>query len=118
MSTAFLPARRPVCPPAAPILSYDRNTVAAMADTATTLRPPGAPESGRPGSASHSGTPGFDPGATLARLAEVPGRGVLRHVEELPRREADPAPWPEWVAPTVYSAFASAGITELWSHQA
>jgi DEAD/DEAH box helicase domain-containing protein len=89
-----------------------------MADTATTLRPPGAPESGRPGSASHSGTPGFDPGATLARLAEVPGRGVLRHVEELPRREADPAPWPEWVAPTVYSAFASAGITELWSHQA
>ncbi len=89
-----------------------------MSDTATTLRQSGPPESARPASASHSRTGAFDPAATLARLAEVPGRGVLRHVAELPRRDAEPAPWPVWVAPVVYSAFTSAGITELWSHQA
>ncbi len=26
-------------------------------------------------------------------------------------------PWPEWVAPALYSAFSTSGITRLWSHQ-
>ena len=26
-------------------------------------------------------------------------------------------PWPDWVAPALYSAFSTSGITHLWSHQ-
>jgi DEAD/DEAH box helicase domain-containing protein len=39
------------------------------------------------------------------------------HVHEVPARSAHTAPWPDWVAPVVYSAFSTSGITELWSHQ-
>jgi DEAD/DEAH box helicase domain-containing protein len=39
------------------------------------------------------------------------------HVHEVPARQEQPSPWPEWVAPTVYCAFSTSGITHLWSHQ-
>lgn len=41
----------------------------------------------------------------------------MRHVEAIPGRRAEMAPWPEWVAPSVLAAFAGAGIDALWSHQ-
>ena len=39
------------------------------------------------------------------------------HVHEVPARLAQVAPWPDWVAPAVHSAFSTSGIRELWSHQ-
>ncbi|XVX20884.1 DEAD/DEAH box helicase [Actinomycetota bacterium] len=59
----------------------------------------------------------FDPDAELTRLASGPRQGRLVHREVVPRREAAHAEWPDWVAPPVYAAFASAGIGTLWSHQ-
>ena len=64
-----------------------------------------------------SGAP-FDPAATLSRLASGPRAERLLHVHEVPARQASRAEWPEWVHPAVYAAFASSGITSLWSHQA
>ena len=59
---------------------------------------------------------GADPLVLLERLAGAhPGR--LRHVEQLPRRPAVPASWPDWVAPPVLSAVVGAGISTPWSHQ-
>ena len=39
------------------------------------------------------------------------------HVHEVPARQEQVAPWPDWVAPALYSAFSTSGITQLWSHQ-
>ena len=39
-------------------------------------------------------------------------------MHEVPARRPSRAEWPEWVHPAVYAAFASSGITSLWSHQA
>ena len=39
------------------------------------------------------------------------------HVHEVPARLEQVAQWPDWVAPAVYSAFSTSGITQLWSHQ-
>lgn len=63
-----------------------------------------------------SGGP-FDPAQTLERLALASRAGRLLHVHEVAAREASPAPWPDWAHPAVYSAFAGAGISTLWSHQ-
>ncbi|GAB3438835.1 DEAD/DEAH box helicase [Phycicoccus ginsengisoli] len=59
---------------------------------------------------------GFDPRAALSTLASASPERV-RHVHEVPARQASSEPWPSWVAPTVYAACAGAGITSLWSHQ-
>lgn len=57
--------------------------------------------------------------ANLTSLAQSLGRAdSLRHVEVLPGRDADVAPWPEWSAPAVRNAFAADGVSELWRHQA
>ena len=60
---------------------------------------------------------GFDPHAALRALASGPRAGRLLHVHEVPARPAFPADWPPWVHPSVYAAFAGAGIGSLWSHQ-
>ena len=39
------------------------------------------------------------------------------HVHEVPARQERVAPWPDWVAPALYSAFSTSGVTQLWSHQ-
>jgi len=66
----------------------------------------------------HSSTrPAFDPPAALARLSSGRRSQRLVHVHEVPARPEQVAGWPDWVAPTVYSAFSSSGITALWSHQ-
>jgi len=61
--------------------------------------------------------PAFDPPEALARLSAGRRRDRLVHVHEVPARPAQVAPWPEWLCPSVRSAFTSSGITALWSHQ-
>ena len=41
----------------------------------------------------------------------------IRHVEEVPARDATTAPWPLWAHPALLSAYAERGITQPWSHQ-
>ncbi|MGI8948610.1 MAG: DEAD/DEAH box helicase [Ornithinimicrobium sp.] len=62
-------------------------------------------------------TPTF-PAATLAHLARGARGSALLHTRILPARSERTAPWPQWVAPTVYAACSGAGIARLWSHQA
>jgi len=59
----------------------------------------------------------FDPPEVLSRLSSGRRAERLVHVHEVPARREQVAPWPEWVAPSVYSAFNMSGITALWSHQ-
>ncbi|MEP7369642.1 MAG: DEAD/DEAH box helicase, partial [Dermatophilaceae bacterium] len=59
----------------------------------------------------------FDPPDALSRLAHGRRRERLVHVHEVPARIEEAAPWPEWVAPAISTAFAESGITHLWSHQ-
>ena len=57
--------------------------------------------------------------AVLERLLEEPSlaRGVIHH-EVLPAREAEFAPFPDWVDPRIRAGLASRGISELYTHQA
>ena len=57
--------------------------------------------------------------AALERLLEEPSlaRGVIHH-EVLPAREAEFAPFPDWVDPRIRAGLASRGISELYTHQA
>ena len=59
----------------------------------------------------------FDPPDVLARLSSGRRRERLVHVHEVPARREQVAPWPDWVAPVVYSAYSTSGVTQLWSHQ-
>jgi len=59
----------------------------------------------------------FDPEEVLSRLSSGSRRERLVHVHEVPARMEQVAPWPDWVAPAVYSAFSTSGIAQLWSHQ-
>ncbi|HEX7537213.1 MAG TPA: DEAD/DEAH box helicase [Dermatophilaceae bacterium] len=59
----------------------------------------------------------FDPAGVLSRLSRGRRTERLVHVHEVPARGERVVPWPEWVAPAVYSAFSASGVTELWSHQ-
>ena len=59
----------------------------------------------------------FDPPEVLSRLSSGPRRERLVHVHEVAARQEQVAPWPDWVAPAVYSAFSTSGIMQLWSHQ-
>ncbi len=61
--------------------------------------------------------PVFDPPEVLSRLAGGRRRERLVHVHEVPARQEQVAPWPDWVAPELYAAFSMSGITALWSHQ-
>ena len=42
---------------------------------------------------------------------------ALRHVAELPARQAHNADWPAWADPDVLRAFHDHGIARPWSHQ-
>ena len=57
--------------------------------------------------------------AVLERMLEEPSlaRGVIHH-EVLPPREAEFAPFPDWVDPRIRAGLASRGIGELYTHQA
>jgi len=53
----------------------------------------------------------------LSRLAGGRRKERLLHVHEVPARGEQLMPWPDWVAPALYSAFSTSGVTQLWSHQ-
>ncbi len=57
--------------------------------------------------------------AVLERVLEEPSlaRGVIHH-EVLPPREAEYAPFPDWVDARIRAGLASRGISELYTHQA
>ncbi|MDQ1483105.1 MAG: box helicase protein, partial [Actinomycetota bacterium] len=59
----------------------------------------------------------FDPAEALSRLSSGRRAERLVHIHEVPARPQQVAPWPDWIAPVVYSAFSTSGITALWSHQ-
>jgi DEAD/DEAH box helicase domain-containing protein len=44
--------------------------------------------------------------------------GPLRHAVHLPARPGRPVDWPDWVPPTVRTAFVGRGVQQPWSHQA
>ena len=46
-----------------------------------------------------------------------PEEKPLRHVADLPPRQARPQAWPHWADPDVVRAFHDRGITAPWSHQ-
>ena len=46
-----------------------------------------------------------------------PQEKPLRHVADLPPRQARPQAWPHWADPDVVRAFNDRGITAPWSHQ-
>ncbi|MEZ0341714.1 DEAD/DEAH box helicase [Mycobacterium sp. pV006] len=45
------------------------------------------------------------------------GETPLRHVADLPARQAAAVAWPRWADPDVVRAFHDRGVTALWSHQ-
>lgn len=49
--------------------------------------------------------------------ASTDGHNPLRHVADLPPRQARRGGWPQWADPEVVQAFADRGIEALWSHQ-
>jgi DEAD/DEAH box helicase domain-containing protein len=55
----------------------------------------------------------------LARAVEGtdPQEKPLRHVADLPPRQARPQAWPHWADPDVVQAFHDRGISAPWSHQ-
>ena len=57
------------------------------------------------------------PESLLRGLARGSRTGRLTHVHRVPAREASPAPFPDWVTPTLYAALTQSGVGELWSHQ-
>jgi DEAD/DEAH box helicase domain-containing protein len=59
----------------------------------------------------------FDPREALAHLSSGRDGERLVHIHDTPARRERVAPWPDWVAPAVRSAFGTSGITALWSHQ-
>jgi DEAD/DEAH box helicase domain-containing protein len=65
-----------------------------------------------------------DPGELLHRMvrgrdAMVPAAGHNRvtHVERLPNRPGEVAPWPSWVPPELRSRLAERGVVAPWRHQ-
>ena len=58
------------------------------------------------------------PGGAQAILRRGAASGRLTHVERMPALPGRPAPWPGWVPAELIAAFAAAGISAPWEHQA
>ena len=76
---------------------------------------PGSPATPLIGPARTAGRP--SPEALLSHLAQGARSERLTYVHRVAAREASPAPWPDWVTPTLYAALTQAGLSTLWSHQ-
>ena len=65
--------------------------------------------------------PGTTQQALSALLPELSPASTLpeqiTHVHTIPAREAEHAPWPQWMHPRVVEAFESLGISEPYAHQ-
>src|SRR5215469_16185612 len=55
---------------------------------------------------------------TARILHEGARDGKVTHIERIPGRAGRPACWPEWVPAELRQAFADAGISAPWEHQA
>lgn len=65
-----------------------------------------------------SGPPRRPPAELLTLLARGERAPRLRHVRRVPAREAETAPLPGWVTPSLGAALTGSGVEHLWSHQA
>ncbi|MEU5467900.1 MULTISPECIES: DEAD/DEAH box helicase [Kocuria] len=58
---------------------------------------------------------------TSQEMVDLLGRGPrpeqVRHVREIPERQATHAPWPAWLHPDVVAAYERLGIHEPYAHQ-
>nr|WP_307849054.1 DEAD/DEAH box helicase [Micromonospora sp. U56] len=68
------------------------------------------PDPGRPPTAA--------PGDLLRRLRARHGDDPVTHVERVPARPGEPAPWPRWAPEDLRAAFARRGVVAPWRHQA
>jgi len=64
-----------------------------------------------------SGPPRRTPAELLAGLARGERAERLRHVRRVPAREAETAPLPQWVTPSLNAALTHSGVEHLWTHQ-
>lgn len=51
-------------------------------------------------------------------LGRSPEPEQLRHVREVPARDAVPAAWPDWLARDIIEAYQAVGVQQPWLHQA
>ncbi|WP_446212354.1 DEAD/DEAH box helicase [Micromonospora sp. IBSANI012] len=58
------------------------------------------------------------PGDLLRRLRARHGDDPVTHVERVPARPGEPAPWPRWAPEDLRAAFARRGVVAPWRHQA
>lgn len=45
------------------------------------------------------------------------GETPVRHICDIPARNAEVTSWPQWAHPDAIAAFAAQGVTAPWSHQ-
>ncbi|WP_443190027.1 DEAD/DEAH box helicase [Micromonospora sp. CB01531] len=65
-----------------------------------------------------SSGPGRPPAELLHRLRTRHSADPVTHVERVPARAGEPAPWPTWAPQELRAAFARRGVTAPWRHQA
>nr|WP_229398706.1 DEAD/DEAH box helicase [Micromonospora okii] len=58
------------------------------------------------------------PAELLRRLRARTAADPVTHVERVPARAGQPAPWPGWVPEELRAAFARRGVVAPWRHQA
>ena len=93
---------------------HPANPQASNADRSSSPATPGAPR-------RFGDLPSATQQALGALLPELSPPSALpeqiTHVHTIPAREAEHAPWPEWMHPRVVEAFESLGIAEPYAHQ-
>ncbi|MFU8851682.1 DEAD/DEAH box helicase [Micromonospora sp. SL1-18] len=62
--------------------------------------------------------PGRPPAELLRRLRARHACDPVTHVERVPARAGEPAPWPAWAPEELRAAFARRGVVAPWRHQA
>ncbi|WP_407938809.1 DEAD/DEAH box helicase [Micromonospora rubida] len=58
------------------------------------------------------------PAELLRRLRARTGADPVTHVERVPARAGEQAPWPDWTPEPLRAAFARRGVVAPWRHQA
>jgi DEAD/DEAH box helicase domain-containing protein len=62
--------------------------------------------------------PGRPAAELLRRLRARHTADPVTHVERVPARDGEPAPWPDWAPADLRAAFARRGVVAPWRHQA
>ncbi|SBT50929.1 DEAD/DEAH box helicase domain-containing protein [Micromonospora auratinigra] len=66
----------------------------------------------------HLGSARRPPAELLRRLRARHAADPVTHVERVPARAGEPAPWPDWTPDHLRAAFARRGVVAPWRHQA